>query len=315
VRPRERGLARELDSRLRSFSRKKHALPGVEASSNRGAFVEQIIESIRRVKYISVIRERDLSKLREDPSTDFFDPLKAAVLRQQEGRIDEAFWLVFLSVHFGKHRRAGWRLARDVYGRMNGATLWDWQRTSSNCKGFRRWLATHQATLQGDGTPRHFGNHRKYQSLDAYSSSGTGAAVESYVRWVRHHRNHQMLVQEAQEQTGGAPRETFDYLYRSMGDVVSFGRTAKFDYLTMVGKLQLAPIEPGSTYMQGATGPYQGALLLFGGNTRAKLRQSDLEAWLVQLEAHLDLYFGMQVLEDALCNWQKSPGKFIPFRG
>ena len=102
-------------------------------------------------------------------------------------------------------------------------------------------------------------------------ASGTGAAVESYVRWVRHHRTHQMLVQEAQEQTGGDPRTTFDYLYRSMDDVVSFGRTAKFDYLTMIGKLQLAPIEPGSTYMQGATGPYQGALLLFGGNARAKL--------------------------------------------
>jgi Alpha-glutamyl/putrescinyl thymine pyrophosphorylase clade 3 len=100
-----------------------------------------------------------------------------------------------------------------------------------------------------------------------------------------------------------------------MDDVVSFGRTAKFDYLTMVGKLQLAPIEPGSTYMQGATGPYQGALLLFCGNARAELSQSELEALLVQLECHLDLYFGMQVLEDALCNWHKSPGKFKPFRG
>jgi hypothetical protein len=315
VRPRERGRARELDARLRSFSKKIRPLPGIEASSNREAFVEQIIESIRRITYISVIRERDLSKLREDPSTDLFDPLKAAVLRQREGRIDEAFWLVFLSVHFGKHRRSGWRLARDVYGRMNGAALWDWPRISSNCKGFRRWLAAHQETLRGDGIPRHFGNHRKYQSLDASSPSGTGAAVESYVRWVRRHRTHQMLVQEAQEQTGGAPRATFDYLYRSMDDVVSFGRTAKFDYLTMVGKLQLASIEPGSTYMQGATGPYQGALLLFGENPRPKLSQSELEAWLVRLEAHLDLYFGMQVLEDALCNWQKSPRRFKPFRG
>jgi Alpha-glutamyl/putrescinyl thymine pyrophosphorylase clade 3 len=138
VRPRERGRARELDARLRSFGKKIRPLPGIEASSNREAFVEQIIESIRRITYISVIRERDLSKLRADPSTDFFDPLKAAVLRQREGRIDEAFWLVFLSVHFGKHRRAGWRLARDVYGRMNGADIWDWPRTSSNCKGFRR---------------------------------------------------------------------------------------------------------------------------------------------------------------------------------
>ena len=122
-------------------------------------------------------------------------------------------------------------------------------------------------------------------------------------------------MQEAQKQVGGNPRKTFDYLYRSMDDVVSFGRLARFDYLTMVGKLGLAPIEPGSTYMQGATGPVLGARLLFGGNTKATPNSSDLDAWLVQLEADLNMNFGMQVLEDALCNWEKSPVNFKPFRG
>ena len=42
-----------------------------------------------------------------------------------------------------------------------------------------------------------------------------------------------------------------------------FGRTARFDYLTMVGKLGLANIAPGSPYMVGATGPLKGAALLF----------------------------------------------------
>jgi hypothetical protein len=31
-----------------------------------------------------------------------FDPLKAAVLHYRRGRVDEAYWLVFLAVHFGK---------------------------------------------------------------------------------------------------------------------------------------------------------------------------------------------------------------------
>ena len=84
---------------------------------------------------------------------------------------------------------------------------------------------------------------------------------------------------------------------------------ARFDYLTMVGKLGLAPIEPGSTYMQGSTGPFVGARLLFGGRRSA----AELDAWLVELDARL--HVGMQVLEDAICNWQKSPGTFGPFRG
>ena len=80
----------------------------------------------------------------------------------------------------------------------------------------------------------------------------------------------------------------------------------------MVGKLDLAPIEPGSTYMPGATGPLTGARLLFG---KPKATAAALDGQLVLLNAYLKLRFGMQVLEDALCNWQKSPAKFVPFRG
>jgi hypothetical protein len=118
---------------------------------------------------------------------------------------------------------------------------------------------------------------------------------------------------ETYEQADGDSRKAFDALYRSMASVASFGRLARFDYLAMVGKLGLASIEPGSTYMKNSTGPIDGARLLFGRNKSASLTATDLDAWLVELEA--ELHVGMQVLEDALCNWQKSPGEFIPFRG
>jgi hypothetical protein len=77
----------------------------------------------------------------------------------------------------------------------------------------------------------------------------------------------------------------------------------------MIGKLGLANIEPPSTYVQGSTGPVKGARLLFGVRSSAK----QLDSWLIELDAQL--HVGMQVLEDALCNWQKSPTKFKPFRG
>ena len=81
----------------------------------------------------------------------------------------------------------------------------------------------------------------------------------------------------------------------------------------MIGKMGLAPIEPGSTYLQGATGPLLGARLLFGGRPGAKIERTKLETWLVDLGAQLGV--GMQVLEDALYNWQKSPSRFQGFRG
>ena len=94
-----------------------------------------------------------------------------------------------------------------------------------------------------------------------------------------------------------------------MNGIARFGRVAKFDYLAMVASLGLANIEPDSTYLKGSTGPLEGARLLFGD----KRTTGQLENWLVELGDHLGV--GMQVLEDALCNWQKSPHVFVPFRG
>lgn len=305
--------AQRLTAALKSFASRNRALPGIRAAQRRKAFVEQLIESIRRVKYIAVIRQRNLSNRRADPSDDLFDPIKAAVIRNRKGNHDEACWLTFLAVHFGKNRRSGWRLTRDVYGALGRAQPWDWRRTSANPTRFRSWLASNKDRLQQDGVARAFGNHRKYQSLDANSTNGTGAAVASYVAWVRRHRTHSQLFQATAAAAGLNPRRTFDDLYRSMSAVASFGRTAKFHYLTMIGKLGLAPIEPGSTYMAGATGPLAGAKLLFATDASGGPNARQLDRWLVDLEAALGV--GMQVLEDSLCNWQKHPERFVPFRG
>ena len=75
------------------------------------------------------------------------------------------------------------------------------------------------------------------------------------------------------------------------------------------GELGLARIEPGSTYMKGSTGPLRGARLLFGEHRNP----ADLDGWVVDLNAELNV--GMQVLEDALCNWQKSPAKYKRYTG
>lgn len=314
VRPGDRARGQNFDQLLRKFSCNQHPLPGVGSTQNRAALVEQIVESVRRIEFIDTIGRRAISDLRADPSDDLFDPIKAAILCKRRGNTDEAFWLVFLSVHFGKHKRAGWRLVRDVYGALGAEAGWDWARISGNPRAFRQWLAKTEAILKGsDGITRHFGNHRKYQSLDAVSPSGTGAAIESYVKWVGPPRTHGVLIKEAQNKVDQNPRALFDYLYRSMTEVISFGRMAKFDYLTMVGKLELARIEPGSTYLEGSTGPLAGARLLFGGSKTAHINLGDLDSRSVELGDALGV--GMQAVEDALCNWQKSPGKFVPFRG
>jgi hypothetical protein len=214
---------------------------------------------------------------------------------------------MFLFVHFGKHSRGGWRFAREVYGRLGDGGRWDWASTSAAPEEFREWLHAHQTELRRPGA--WFGNHRKRESLEAYAASGTGAVVSSYIQWIAPPRTHAELFGEAVQLQRDDRQKAFDYLYKSMKAVHRFGRLAKFDYLTMVGKLDLAPIEPGSAYLNGATGPIKGARLLFGET----LAVAVLDYWLVELDTYLGV--GMQVLEDSVCNWQKSPNEFVAFRG
>jgi hypothetical protein len=310
MRPSDVNRAATLASVLKGFDQNVRPLPGIHPAGFLDCLVEQLVESLRRIEFVHHVRDnRRLDPSRIDPGSPLFDPLKAAVLHHRMGNINEAYWLVFIATHFGKHATDDWRLARDVYGRLGTGGKWDWATISANPRSFRNWLAVNQSALRG----RRFSNHRKYESLKTTSKRGTASVFETYVAWVGPHHSHQSLIREAHQRVGQNPRETFDFLYRSMNSVMGFGRLGKFDYLTMLGKLGIAPIDPGSAYLSNATGPLSGARLLFDGNANSSTRGRILDSHLVELEAKLNV--GMQVLEDALCNWQKSPGIFMSFRG
>ena len=95
MRPRDTNIATELRKRLDHFDKHKRPLPGIRDPRARDALIEQLLESIHRVKYPAVISKRPISPARADPTNEFFDPLRAAILRQREGAMDEAFWFVF----------------------------------------------------------------------------------------------------------------------------------------------------------------------------------------------------------------------------
>ena len=227
MRSRNQDQAATLVEGLGRYSRDCRALPGVSEPPNLNSFVEQLIESIRRVQYVSLIRQRDMSLARTDPTDPvMFDPLRAAIVCQCGGEIEEAFWLVFLFVHFGKHRTGRWRYVREIYGRLGEGGRWDWRATSEDPSTFRAWLHEHVGELKRPGVPGGFGNHRKYESLDAYSSGGTGAVVESYVGWVMEAGTHRDTVERA-VQAAPSAREAFDFLYQSMAGIARFGADGK----------------------------------------------------------------------------------------
>jgi hypothetical protein len=95
-----------------------------------------------------------------------------------------------------------------------------------------------------------------------------------------------------------------------MQAIERFGRTARFDYLSIASKLGMAAIRPGGPYLDGSTGPKEGAILLF--DPPAGEGVAALERTMSALGAALGV--AGDVLEDATCNWQKSPDEFKPFR-
>lgn len=308
MRSKEQARFEHLEAKLSEYSRNHVRLRGISRKAERQTFVRQLLDSIRRVEYVARIQQRDVSDSRRDPASEMFDPLRASILFSREGDLDEAFWMVFLYTHFSKNQSTGWLLGREVYGGLGGKT-WTWAEISTKAKQFDSWLDRNQPMFTGK-----FGNHRKYESLKRSSTHGTGAVVKSYVNWIGPSKSHDILIQKAADESDGSPTGMFAWLMNDMKKVLRFGRLARFDHLTMIGKLGLAEISPGSPFLIGATGPLSGAKLLFYGTADSKANTTkELDAQVVQLGNYLGV--GMQEMEDSICNWQKSPDSYQLFQG
>lgn len=297
--------AEQLRTSLQDFHERVMPLHGIAQPENMLAFVAQIIDSLHRIEYVQTIRRRPISANRINPHSPFFDPIRAAVLISRD-QPEEAFWLVFLATHCGPNIRTNWLLASELYGAWE-AKSWSWARVLADPQNYANWIDHYHDRFQGK-----FGNHRKYESLKP-GPKGTSAVVRSYVEWIKGYGSHVDMVAQAQAQAQGSPRRAFGLLYEQMESVQRFGRTGKFDYLTMLGKVGLANIDADSTYINDATGPKRGARLLFDGRIDSHTNARTLEGQVHLLERHLGV--GMQVMEDATCNWQKSPSLYQPFRG
>lgn len=277
-------------------------LPGIVDPRACNTLALQIVASVRREDYYRLLQARPISHRRADPHDPLFNPERAIAFHLVHGSLDEAAWLAFLMTHFAKPADTGWLRLQDVYGKL-GNGVWDWPSVAGNPGSFVAWLATNWTAIRGK-----FGNHRKYESLRPGSNRPTGFVVSEYVRMIGA-QGHQAFFQNA---LANGPNDRFDAMYDAL-NVPSFGRLAKFDYLMLLARFGIVPMQPLSAYLEGATGPSRGANQLFTGSANANTSPAHLQQMLDDLDN--DLRVGMAVLEDALCNWQKQPLQFVHFRG
>ena len=122
----------QLKNELEQYTANEERLAGLDHPDSLDVFTKQLVDSIRRVNYVENIQNVTLSNLRIDPCSDLFDPLKAASIQIQNNNLDEAFWLVFLATHFGKSKKSGWMLCRDIYGALGERAPWTWNNITNN---------------------------------------------------------------------------------------------------------------------------------------------------------------------------------------
>lgn len=280
-------------------------LMGLPDAASVETLAMQFVASLRREDYYRRVQAKPISANRADPNDPSFDAERGVAFHMQQGNVDEAGWLIFLMTHFARHRDTGWLRLQDVYGRL-GAGTWDWPTVSANPAAFYQWLAANWENIRGA-----FGNHRKYESLRPTANRPMAHAVADYLRWIGP-AGHRAFFAGAVHAAGNNPHTIFDHLYGTL-KVRSFGRLAKFDYLALVGRYGLAPLAAGSAYLDGATGPGRGVRLLFDGNPTSATSNVTLQRKLDALDHRLNV--GMEVMEDALCNWQKSPRHFAHYTG
>lgn len=309
VPPVDRDEADRLRGVLAGIQSSINPLLGLPDEDHLEVLVGQLIESQRRTRYIQRLLGMQLGPSALDGVSVSFDPLKGAILKHRAGDHDEACWLALLSTHFGRSRRTGWQLAGDFYARLGDGGTWDWLSTSGDVTEMRCWLEANRGALRAQGGV--FGNHRKYESLNAWEPTGTGNVLATYVAWVGDGTHAERFAQIAPDLLTRSER--FAALYASLGPIARFGRTARFDFLSTLGKIGLVDIEADSAHLAGATGPLTGARLLLDGRKESRATARSLEARLLPVQRKLGVPF--DVLEDALCNWQKSPRSFVPFRG
>lgn len=295
-----RRIVRELAAAKASLG-----LSGLPDASTVETLALQFVASLRREDYYRSVQSKPISANRADPNHPSFDAERAVAFHVQQGNIDEAGWLIFLMTHFARRPDSGWLRLQNVYGRL-GDGIWDWATVSANPAAFYQWLHANWQNIRGN-----FGNHRKYESLRPNAKRPMSRAVADYLEWIGP-TGHQAFFNNAVRAAGNDPHTIFDHLYRKL-KVVSFGRLAKFDYLSLIGRYGLAPISAGAAYLDGATGPGRGARLLFDGDPVSATGNLTLQSKLDDLDAMLNV--GMEVMEDALCNWQKSPRRFVHYKG
>ena len=191
-----------------------HDLRGLSSVASIESLSRQVLDSISRVQYVYTIANKAYSASVADPNQSCFDPIKAAIYHRNLGNLDEACWLIFLSIHFGKNRLSGWKLARHFYA--GPGTTCAWFNIMSHQQTLEPWLHTLSRIKSQKKSGLNFGNHRKYESINPAKKDSTLKILLSYIDWVTDYGDHASMLSGPGAATRISDHENFERIYSDM---------------------------------------------------------------------------------------------------
>lgn len=258
----------------------------------------QTIDSIRRVKIYETYQFRaDIADAKGLPYSYTSNPFSLA--QRTSLSIETRVWVIYVATYFGKSDTSKWKLFNNVAFRSDNSLI-TFEEIIDNKEGYFDYLRN-MNFFEGSK----YSNHRKYtrKSLD-----GERGVLTSF-EFMLDHMNQFCL-------NAFSP---FDTIYQQALNIPNFGRMAAFDFTCSLSKCGLNVDQPTSMYHKYSTGPLDAIndILILAGvespNNNLKVTFGDeLLNW---FNTNYEIYMLAQVLEDAICNWQKSPTSYFRYFG
>lgn len=258
---------------------------------------KQTFDSIRRIQIYETYKIRANQAVKDKKS--FIHTSNPFILAQRSDlNSQNRAWIVYLATYFGKSNKSKWALFhRATFNQDQSIIKFD--QIQADLDNYFKYLSSFDFFQDCD-----YSNHRKFTAKKLLGSKGLFRSMEYFV-------NNIELYSSKDEME-------FHKMYLLSQKTPSFGRLAGFDFTSSLVKCGFKIEEPKSMYADHSTGPLQALELLLkltkNNSSKASQKQlsSDLMEWFLK---NSKIFMTGQVLEDAICNWQKDTRKHIRYIG
>lgn len=248
----------------------------------------QTEDSIRRIEiYDSYRLKAEKATESQAPFTHTSNPLVLA--QRSDLSLNNRVWVLYLATYFGKSDKSNWELFKRASFREDKSLI-GFKEIQSDPNAFFDYLSSIDFFNGCD-----YSNHRKFTAKHLDGPKGV-------------FRSMKYVIENINVYSQGKIFE-FEDMNKLALKIPNFGRLAAFDFTSTLVKCYCNVNEPKSMYAEDSSGPLNGLRLILKKtnnetSVKAQIQLSyDLMEW---FSKNSSIFMLGQVLEDAVCNWQKN---------